>query len=67
MATHRFPHDLPPTNNCVSISDVLVEAVYLSVDPYMRAYMPQMPVGITMIGGQVAKLELEKTINQERI
>lgn len=35
--------------------DVLLEALYLSVDPYMRAYMERYPVGITMIGGQVAK------------
>lgn len=44
--------DLPELQD----GDVLVEAIYLSVDPYMRAYMPQLPVGITMIGGQVAKI-----------
>lgn len=38
-----------------SFADVLVEALYLSVDPYMRAYMDQFPVGVTMIGGQVSK------------
>lgn len=36
-------------------ADVLVEAVFLSVDPYMRAYMDRYEVGVTMIGGQVAK------------
>lgn len=36
-------------------SEVLVEALYLSVDPYMRPYMERFPVGATMIGGQVAK------------
>lgn len=35
--------------------EVLIEAIYLSVDPYMRPYMNSFPVGVTMIGGQVAK------------
>lgn len=35
--------------------EVLVKAEYLSVDPYMRPYMAQYPVGVTMIGGQVAQ------------
>lgn len=35
--------------------EYLVEAVFLSVDPYMRAYMPRLPLNSTMIGGQVAK------------
>lgn len=34
----------------------LAEAVYLSVDPYMRAYSHQLREGITMIGSQVAKI-----------
>ncbi|KAF2900195.1 hypothetical protein ILUMI_05990 [Ignelater luminosus] len=34
----------------------LSEAVYLSVDPYMRAYSHQLREGITMIGSQVAKI-----------
>lgn len=38
--------------------DVLVEAVYFSVDPYMRAYMDRYDVGVTMIGGQIAKYEI---------
>lgn len=32
-----------------------MEAIYLSVDPYMRPYMERFPVGVTMIGGQVSK------------
>lgn len=36
-------------------SDVLVEAIYLSVDPYMRPRSERLPIGSTMIGGQVAK------------
>jgi len=36
--------------------DVLVEALYLSVDPYQRAYMTRYPVGVPMIGGQVSKV-----------
>ncbi|KAI4467484.1 prostaglandin reductase [Holotrichia oblita] len=33
-----------------------VEAVYLSVDPYMRAYAPNYKIGDTLIGTQVAKI-----------
>lgn len=33
-----------------------MEAEYLSVDPYMRPYVQRYPVGITMIGSQVAKI-----------
>jgi len=36
--------------------DVLVEASYLSVDQYMRAYMDRYPLGVTMIGGQVGRV-----------
>lgn len=36
--------------------EILTEAEYLSVDPYMRPYMAGYPVGVTMIGGQVAKI-----------
>lgn len=35
--------------------DVLAQAEYHSVDPYMRPYMEQYPLGVTMIGGQVCK------------
>lgn len=35
--------------------EILIEAVFLSVDPYMRPYMKSFPVGATMIGGQVSK------------
>ena len=37
-------------------TEFLVQAEYLSVDPYMRAYVPRYPIGITMIGEQVAKI-----------
>lgn len=43
--------NLPPLND----GEVLIEALYLSVDPYMRAYNARRPVGSDMIGGQVAK------------
>lgn len=43
--------DLPPLKD----GEVLIEAVYLSVDPYMRPYMKSFPTGVTMIGGQTAK------------
>jgi prostaglandin reductase 1 len=35
--------------------DVLTEAEYLSVDPYMRPYMSNYKAPCLMIGGQVAK------------
>lgn len=40
------------------ISEFLAEAVYISVDPYMRAYARGLELGSTMIGGQVAKYVL---------
>lgn len=43
--------DLPALKD----GELLIEALYLSVDPYMRAYMARFPVGSQMIGGQVAK------------
>lgn len=43
--------DLPDLKN----GEILIEAIYLSVDPYMRPYMTRYPVGTPMIGGQVAK------------
>ncbi|XP_003701327.1 prostaglandin reductase 1 [Megachile rotundata] len=44
--------ELPPVRN----GEFLVEAEFLSVDPYMRPYVLRYPVGITMIGSQVAKI-----------
>ncbi|KAJ8922441.1 hypothetical protein NQ315_004388 [Exocentrus adspersus] len=40
--------------------EFLAEAVYLSVDPYMRAYAPRLPLGETYVGGQVAKVTESK-------
>ncbi|XP_055526140.1 prostaglandin reductase 1-like [Wyeomyia smithii] len=40
----------------VKENEFLAEAIFLSVDPYMRPYMLQYPIGSTMIGGQVAKV-----------
>ena len=37
-------------------TEFLVQAEYLSVDPYMRGYVLRCPIGITMIGEQVAKI-----------
>lgn len=37
-------------------NEFLAEAEFLSVDPYMRPYMARYPVGVVMIGGQVAKV-----------
>jgi len=36
--------------------EVLFEATYLSLDPYMRIYMAQFPAGSTMIGQQAARV-----------
>ncbi|XP_076278691.1 prostaglandin reductase 1 isoform X2 [Lasioglossum baleicum] len=44
--------ELPPLQN----DEFLVEAEFLSVDPYMRPYTLRYPTGITMIGSQVAKI-----------
>jgi prostaglandin reductase 1 len=43
--------DLPPIKD----GEVLIEAIYLSVDPYMRIFMTKNRVGSLMIGGQIAK------------
>lgn len=43
--------ELPELKN----GEFLAKAEYLSVDPYMRPYMARYPLGVTMIGGQVAK------------
>jgi prostaglandin reductase 1 len=43
--------DLPELKD----GEILIEAVFLSVDPYMRPYMNAFPEGVTMIGGQTAK------------
>ncbi|CAH1101134.1 unnamed protein product [Psylliodes chrysocephalus] len=48
--------ELPEIEN----GEFLAEAVYLSVDPYMRAYAPNLPIGSTMIGSQVAKITESK-------
>lgn len=39
----------------IFVSEFLAEAVYLSVDPYMRAYAHKLPIGSTMVGTQVAR------------
>lgn len=44
--------DLPPLKD----GQVLCEAVYLSVDPYQRAYVYVLKVGDTIPGSQVAKI-----------
>jgi prostaglandin reductase 1 len=43
--------DLPALKD----GEVLIEALYLSVDPYMRVYTAKLVIGADMIGGQVAK------------
>ncbi|XP_008554869.1 prostaglandin reductase 1 [Microplitis demolitor] len=45
-------HKLPPIED----GEYLVEAEYLSVDPYMRYFSNKLPLNSTMIGAQVAKI-----------
>jgi len=40
----------------IAWTEVLCQALFLSVDPYMRPYSKRFPTGITMIGGQVARV-----------
>ena len=35
--------------------DVLVEAMWLSIDPYQRDYILRLPLGTTFIGSQIAR------------
>lgn len=42
--------------------EILTEAEYLSVDPYMRAYMIAYKLPTDMIGGQLAKYVLVSRI-----
>ncbi|KAG6452763.1 prostaglandin reductase 1 [Manduca sexta] len=44
--------DLPELKD----GEILTEAEYISVDPYMRAYMVGYKLPVDMIGGQVAKI-----------
>ncbi|XP_034941748.1 prostaglandin reductase 1-like [Chelonus insularis] len=44
--------ELPPIKN----GEYLVEAEYLSVDPYVRVYMGEYPLNSTIIGFQIAKI-----------
>ncbi|XP_046424290.1 prostaglandin reductase 1-like [Neodiprion fabricii] len=43
--------------------EYLIQAEYLSVDPYMRVYAQRYPVGITMIGRQIGKIIASKNKN----
>ncbi|XP_065089075.1 prostaglandin reductase 1-like [Ochlerotatus camptorhynchus] len=44
--------ELPPLQD----GEFLARAEYLSVDPYMRRYMMNLPEGSVMVGGQIAKV-----------
>ncbi|XP_058811534.1 prostaglandin reductase 1-like [Topomyia yanbarensis] len=37
-------------------NEFLAEAIFASVDPYIRVYMARYPIGSVMVGGQVAKV-----------
>lgn len=51
-------------HNCNKILflEIMTEAEYLSVDPYMRAYMIAYKLPTDMIGGQLAKYVLVSRI-----
>jgi len=51
--------ELPPLKD----GEFLAQAVYLSVDPYMRAYAHKLPLGATMVGTQIAKVIESKNKN----
>lgn len=42
------------------VLEFLVKAVYLSVDPYVRLYGDQQPLGSTIIGSQIAEVVTSK-------
>ncbi|XP_023022660.1 prostaglandin reductase 1 [Leptinotarsa decemlineata] len=48
--------DLPIPND----GEFLAEAVYLSVDPYMRPYSRALPIGSTFMGSQIARITESK-------
>ncbi|XP_043272063.1 prostaglandin reductase 1-like [Venturia canescens] len=48
--------ELPPIQD----GEFMTQAEYLSVDPYMRAFIKNFPLGITMIGAQIAKITESK-------
>ncbi|XP_063908008.1 prostaglandin reductase 1-like [Zophobas morio] len=48
--------ELPPVKD----GEFLAEAVYLSVDPYMRAMSDSVPIGETFLGTQVTKITQSK-------
>ncbi|KAJ8922440.1 hypothetical protein NQ315_004387 [Exocentrus adspersus] len=48
--------DLPALKD----GEFLAEAVYLSVDPYMRSYAPRQPLGKPFLGSQVARIVQSK-------
>ena len=43
-------------------NEILTEALYFSVDPYVRKAIDRFPVGTTMIGRQIAKYVFLKQI-----
>ncbi|XP_014290094.1 prostaglandin reductase 1 isoform X1 [Halyomorpha halys] len=51
--------ELPPLKD----GDVLFEALYLSIDPYFRFMCKTLPIGVTMIGTQVARVVESKNKN----
>ncbi|GLH11488.1 Prostaglandin reductase 1 [Gryllus bimaculatus] len=67
-------HGEPEENNfslieellpAIKDEEILCEALWYSVDPYMRIYTARYPVGITMIGLQVAKVIESKHNNYQ--
>lgn len=46
----------------INDGEILIQALYISVDPYMRLYIEGSPIGSVMIGGQVARYVDRKII-----
>ncbi|XP_063978563.1 prostaglandin reductase 1-like [Diachasmimorpha longicaudata] len=51
--------ELPPIKD----GEYLTQAEYISVDPYQRRYITKYPLGITMLGSQVAQIIESKNPN----
>lgn len=59
LSVNRGNHTLKKSSSSCP-NYVLFEALFLSVDPYMRAVSSKLPTGITMIGAQVARVKESK-------
>lgn len=40
--------------------EILAEALYISIDPYVRVFLPMLPIGSDVFSGQIARYVLLK-------